>query len=60
MMILFWGLLVLGIIWTVRNVNIGRNNSEKNEAMKIARLRYAEGEINKEELEKIIKNISDL
>lgn len=60
MMILFWGLLVLGIIWIVRNVDIGRNNSEKNEAIKIARLRYAEGEIDKEELENIIKNLSDL
>ena len=59
MMFLFWGLLILGIIWVVRNINIGQNNSDKDEAKKIARIRYAEGEINKEELEEILNNISD-
>jgi len=66
MMILFWALIIIGIVYLVRNVNNNnRNNnynnpdkrSQDNNAVNIARERYAKGEITKEELNEILDDL---
>ncbi len=66
MMILFWALIILGIVYLVRNLsnnnNNGNNNSNYNRsnednAINIARERYAKGEISKEEYDRIVKDL---
>ena len=70
-MILFWGLIILGIIYLLRNMN---NNNDKSHnynndkshnysdrqddnAVNIAKKRYAKGEISKEELDEILDDL---
>ncbi len=66
MMILFWALIIIGIVYLVRNLtnNYSRNNNDNrrdnkqdNSAVNIARERYARGEITKEELNEILDNL---
>ncbi len=70
MMILFWALIIIGIVYLVRNLtnnnssnnNYNRdnnrdNNRQDNSAVNIARERYARGEITKEELNEILDNL---
>ncbi len=63
MMVLFWVLLIVAIVWLVRNIEFNhknnKNNINENQAEKIARQRFAQGEINKEEFEKILKNLRE-
>ena len=58
MMILFWVLVVVGIVmiirWFIREGHERRSDS----ALEILRQRYARGEINKEEFEGIKKDLS--
>ena len=56
MMLLFWGVAIIGIValvrWLIREGRDGRNNStSSNNALEILKTRYAKGEINKEEFE---------
>lgn len=64
MMVLFWALVIIGIVYLVKNINnnsnIKSNNSNRRQednAIKIARERYARGEITKEELKEILDNL---
>ncbi len=66
MMILFWALIIIGIVYLVRNLtnnnkNDNYNNRDKrsqaDNAVNIARERYARGEITKEELNEILDNL---
>lgn len=67
MMILFWALIIIGIVYLVRNLtnNNSRNNNYNNRdnrrqddnAVNIARERYAKGEITKEELNQILDDL---
>ena len=51
-MIIFWGLLILGLIFLIRYL-IGSTKASRGEdsALDILKRRYARGEINKEEFE---------
>ena len=53
-MILFWALVILGIVYLVRMIAGSGKGAEKEEtAMDILKKRYAKGEINKEEFDRI-------
>jgi len=54
-MILFWGLIVYGAIMLFSRKNGDQN--DKDSAIKIARERYAKGEITKEQFETIKKDL---
>ncbi len=54
LMALFWILVILGVIYLVKLIAGGRKGEDKEEtALEIVKKRYAKGEINKEEFEKI-------
>jgi len=62
LMFVFWALIITGIIllivWIVRRVSYpGRDLSRTDKAMEILKERYARGEINKEDFEKMKKDI---
>ena len=57
-MIVFWGLLIAGLIFLIRWL-VGMTRSRKEEsALDILKKRYARGEIDQEEFEKRKKDIS--
>ncbi len=53
-MIIFWGLVILGVIYIVKMIAERSRPSEKGEsALDILKKRYAKGEITREEFEKM-------
>ena len=57
-MILFWALVILGVIYLVRLLAGGSKSSKSDEsAIDILKKRYAKGEISKEEFEARKKDI---
>lgn len=60
-MFFFWSAVIVGIVflvrWLVLPANKGRESSQEESALEILKKRYAMGEINKEEYEKIKKDI---
>jgi putative membrane protein len=59
-MVLFWALVILGIVYLLKLISGGDRKSERNEetALDILKKRYAKGEIGKEEFEEKKKDIS--
>ena len=54
LMILFWALVILGIVYLVKVIARSAKKGEKAESsLDILKKRYARGEINKEEFEKM-------
>jgi putative membrane protein len=55
--ILFWGAVIWLIVWAVRKAT-GHKGPPSESALEIAKMRYARGEINKEQFEQIKKDLS--
>jgi len=54
LMLLFWVILILGVVYIIKLIAVGAKKVEKEEtALDILKKRYAKGEISKEEFEKI-------
>jgi putative membrane protein len=59
MMIIFWVVVILLIVWLVRRSSgHSMGMTHNSDALSIAKMRYAKGEISQEEFEKIKKNLS--
>ncbi len=62
MMVVFWGLIIALVVWVVRSLtdhrSSGREPSERRDPLDIAKERYAKGEINKEEFDRIKKDLT--
>ncbi|MBE0426387.1 MAG: SHOCT domain-containing protein [Nitrospirae bacterium] len=53
-MIIFWALLILGIVYLVKMIAVSSKKEDKQDtAIDILKMRYAKGEISKEEFGKI-------
>jgi putative membrane protein len=57
-MILLWGALIGLIVWVVIRLSKRDDSKSKDSHIEIAKERYAKGEISKEELEQIRKDLS--
>jgi putative membrane protein len=58
LMILFWALVILGIVYLVKGIAGSAKKGEKEEtALDILKKRYAKGEIGKEEFDKMKDDI---
>jgi len=54
LMIIFWALLILGVVYLIKLIAVRAKKGEKEEtALDILKKRYAKGEITKEEFEKM-------
>ena len=51
-MLLFWGLVILGIVWIVRGLGTGSRGGDGDEPLRVLQRRLAEGEISVEEYER--------
>lgn len=52
LMIIFWGLVIIGSVFLIKWIVQENNSSEKNDPMKILDKKFARGEIDEEEYEK--------
>ena len=59
MMIVFWVLLIVLIVWIVREVKGNSSHKSSTSALDILKERYVKGEINKEEFETKKKDLSN-
>ncbi len=52
-MIIFWGLVILGIVYLIQVVSKGTKKEDTETPLDILKKRYARGEITKEEYERM-------
>lgn len=57
-MVLFWGTIVALVVWAIRQFTGGRRDATTRTPLDIAKERYARGEINAEEFEKLRRDLS--
>ncbi len=57
MMVIFWAVVVYGL-WLLINKYAKNNDTKSNDALSIAKTRYAKGEISKEEFSALKKDLS--
>jgi putative membrane protein len=51
-MLLFWALVIVGIVWVVRELGGSRQERDRNDPLDILKRRLAQGEISVEEYER--------
>ena len=56
-MVLFWVLIILGIVYLVRYISGSKTSVQGESALYIVKKRYAKGEITKEEFEKLKEDL---
>ncbi|MDD5168256.1 MAG: SHOCT domain-containing protein [Syntrophales bacterium] len=56
--VLFWGVVIWLIVWAVRKATGPKDTAATGGALDIAKMRYAKGEISKEQYEQIKKDLS--
>ncbi|MEX1253648.1 MAG: SHOCT domain-containing protein [Dehalococcoidia bacterium] len=57
-MVIFWGAIVALIVWGVSRVTGGGGRSDEGTPLDIARRRYANGEITREQFEQLRSDLS--
>jgi putative membrane protein len=59
-MVIFWGAIIFLVVWAVRQLSgrSGGSRAGSSHAIDIARERYARGEINKEDFDRIKRDLS--
>ncbi|MBI1885666.1 MAG: SHOCT domain-containing protein [Chloroflexi bacterium] len=57
-MLLFWAIVIGAIVWAISQVVGGGKERRQNDALEIARQRYARGAINREEFERIASELT--
>jgi putative membrane protein len=57
-MVLFWGTIIGVVVWAIRQFTRGRGDATTGTALDIAKERYARGEINAEEFDKLRRDLS--
>ncbi len=57
-MVIFWGGLIALIVWTIIKLNRRGEATQKHSPLDVAKERYAEGEISREEFEQLKKDLS--
>ncbi len=56
-MIIFWALVILGVVYVVQSVTRGVGKSGREEPLDILKKRYAKGEISREEFERMKEDL---
>lgn len=59
MMLIFWAIIIILIVWAVKEFSGKRDSNSKPSTMDILKERYAKGEIDKEEFENKKKDLSN-
>lgn len=56
--LLFWGLIIFGVIWLIRQIFSGNKSLKRDNALEILKKRYASGEINQQEFSEMKSALS--
>lgn len=59
MMIIFWGFLILGIIFIIKKITFSSGPDKQDTPLDIVKKRYARGEISKEDYERLKQDLEN-
>lgn len=59
MMIIFWGFLILGIIFIIKKISFSSGPEQQDTPLDIVKKRYARGEISREEYEQLKQDLEN-